>query len=165
MSIDAVATATAEERQLAVELAAAVLEEAAPDEVPVLEELAAEFFADPQRAVQRDDRDESLALGAELEMLTPYVLTVGVPLVQWLGSLVADGAKEALMPVVADRIRALFRRGRPAQDGAAPGEGLTAEQARTAWQITVDRLRASGVSDAQARSIAESVAGALVVGR
>src|SRR3712207_615021 len=112
MSIDAVATATAEERQLAVELAAAVLEEAAPDEVPVLEELAAEFFADPQRAVQRDDRDESLALGAELEMLTPYVLTVGVPLVHWLGSLVADGAKEALTPVVADRIRALFRRGR-----------------------------------------------------
>ena len=165
MSIDAVATASAEERLLAVELAAVVLEEAAPDEVPALDDLSAEFFADPQRAVQRDDRDESLALGAELELLTPYVLAVAVPLVQWLGSLVADGAKEALTPLVADRIRSLFRRRSRAQAAAVPGEGLSAEQARTAWQITVDRLRASGVPDAQARSIAEAVAGALVVGR
>lgn len=163
MSIDAVATASPEERQLAVEFAAAVLGEAAPDEVPALDDLAAEFFADPQRAVQRDDRDESLALGAELALVTPYVLAVAVPLVQWLGSLVADGAKEALTPLVADRIRAFFRR-TPARSAAA-SEGLSAEQARTAWQITVDRLRSMGVPDAEARTIAESVAGALVVGR
>ena len=164
MSIDAVATASPEERQLAVEFAAAVLGEAAPDEVPALDDLAAEFFADPQRAVQRDDRDESLALGAELALVTPYVLAVAVPLVQWLGSLVADGAKEALTPLVADRIRAFFRR-TPARAATAPSGGLSAEQARTAWQITVDRLRTMGVPDAEARTIAESVAGALVVGR
>ena len=41
----------------------------------------------------------------------------------------------------------------------------TADQARTAWQITVDRLRSLGVPDAEARSIGEQVAGALVVGR
>jgi hypothetical protein len=101
-----------------------------------------------------------------LELLAPFVLTVAVPLVQWLGGLVADGAKEALSPVVADRIRVLFRRRTSAAETAGvPGAGLTAEQARTAWQITVDRLRALGVPDAEARSIGEQVVGALVVGR
>jgi hypothetical protein len=79
---------------------------------------------------------------------------------------VADGAKEVLTPMVADRIRALFRRRTsPAGTAAVPGKGLTAEQARAAWQITVDRLRSLGVPDAEARSIGEQVAGALVVGR
>jgi hypothetical protein len=132
--------------------------------VAALDDLSAEFFADPERALQRDDRDEEFAFGVGLELLAPYVLAVAVPLVQWLGGLVADGAKEALSPMVADRIRALFRR-RTAQPAAAPSTGLTAEQARTAWQITVDRLRSLGVPDAEARSIGEQVAGALVVGR
>ncbi|MGY1651719.1 hypothetical protein [Geodermatophilus sp. SYSU D01119] len=166
MSIDAVATASAQERELAVELTAAVLAEAAPDEVAALDDLSAEFFADPRLALQRDDRDEEHAFGVGLELLAPYVLAVAVPLVQWLGGLVADGAKEALTPMVADRIRALFgRRGDSAEAAAAPGAGLTAEQARTAWQITVDRLQSLGVSDAEARSIGDQVAGALVVGR
>jgi hypothetical protein len=166
MPIDAIASASAEERQLAVEFAAAVLEEAAPDEVAALDDLSAEFFADPQRALQRDDRDEEFAFGVGLELLAPYVLAVAVPLVQWLGGLVADGAKEVLTPMVADRIRALFRRRTsPAETAAVPAKGLTAEQARAAWQITVDRLRSLGVPDAEARSIGEQVAGALVVGR
>jgi len=164
MSIDAVTTATAEERQLAVELAAAVLEEAAPEEAAALDDLSAEFFADPQRALQRDDRDEEFAVGVGLELLAPYVLAVAVPLVQWLGGLMADGAKEALSPVVAERIRALSRRRTTPRAAAAPGPGLSAEQARTAWQITVDRLRSLGVPEADARSIGEQVAGALVVG-
>ncbi len=163
MSIDAVVTASPEERQLAVELAAAVLEETAPDEVPALGDLSAEFFADPQGAVQRDERDEPLAFGADLALVTPYVLAVAVPLVQWLGGLVADGAKEALTPLVADHIRALFRRRTEARAAAAPSGGLSAEQARTAWRTTFDRLRSLGVPDAEARSIAESVAGALIV--
>jgi hypothetical protein len=71
MSIDVIATASAEERQLAVEFAAAVLEEAAPDEVAALDDLSAEFFADPQRALQRDDRDEEFAFGVGLELLAP----------------------------------------------------------------------------------------------
>ena len=83
---------------------------------------------------------------------------------RWLGSLVADGAKEALTPLVSARIRALFRRD-PAAGTAVPGEGLSAEQARTAHEITLERLRSLGVTDAEARSIADSVAGALVVGR
>jgi hypothetical protein len=166
MSIDAVTTASAEQRQLAVEFAAAVLEEAAPDELAALDDLSAEFFANPQLALQRDDRDEEFAFGVGLELLAPYVLAVAVPLVQWLGGLVADGAKETLTPMVADRIRALFRRRTSsAETAAAPSTGLTAEQARTAWQITVDRLQSLGVPDSEARSIGEQVAGALVVGR
>ena len=82
MSIDVIATASAEERQLAVEFAAAVLEEAAPDEVAALDDLSAEFFADPQRALQRDDRDEEFAFGVGLELLALDVLAVAVPLAQ-----------------------------------------------------------------------------------
>src|SRR4051794_20916403 len=81
MSSDATATASAEERQLAVEITAAVLEEAAPDEACELDEPSVEVFADPFRAVQPEDPEDTDDRPAEPAWLTSHVLAVAARLV------------------------------------------------------------------------------------
>jgi len=167
MHIDQVPAPTPEERRLAMELAAAALAELAPDELEEFDEISEEYFADPAAALTTGGRDQPLAFGGdEIALLAPYVLTVAVPVVQWLGSLLADGAKEAATPWVAERIRSIIRRWRGGQpEQPAPAHALSLEHGRTAWAITHDRLRALDVPEEQARQIADSVLGALVVGR
>jgi hypothetical protein len=99
MSIDAIATTSAEERQLAVEFAAAVLEEAAPDEVAALDDLSAEFFADPQRALQRDDRDEEFAFGVGLGVRSEVATLVLAAVVAAVGASAVVVARDVLVPV------------------------------------------------------------------
>jgi hypothetical protein len=166
MSIDERPTPTPEERRLAMELAVVALAQVAPEELEDFDEISEEYFADPDAALAIGGWDQPLAFGGEIALLTPYVLTVAVPVVQWLGGLLADGAKEAATPWIAERIRSTIRKRKGSEPEQPPtAESLSLEHGRTAWQITYDRLRASDLPDDQARLIADSVLGALVVGR
>jgi hypothetical protein len=154
------------EQQLVTELAALVLIQTAPEELAVLDDIAQEYFADPQATLDTRRRDEPLGFGLDVALLGPYVLAVATPVVTYLGSLVAQGTQDAAKPLVADLVRRLFRRrstsGPPGAAGATPELALTPEQGRWIRDTTHERARALGVPDAQADVLADAVVGSLI---
>jgi hypothetical protein len=164
MTNDTVALPPEEQRVLVTELAEAVLGHAAPEELVVLDETAAEFFQDPDRLLDTRSRDEPVGFGLEMQLLTPYVLAIAVPVVSFLISLVTDSVKEASKTATGEWVRSLFKR-----EAAAPAAetvsvpALTPEQARRVQQIAYDKATALGLSEATASLLADSVVGGVLV--
>ncbi|CAM5790352.1 hypothetical protein [Cellulomonas persica] len=177
------------QRALVRDLASTVLASQAPDELALLDLTSEEFFADPDAALTRDRRDESLGFGIELAMLTPLVLAVVTPVVQFLVDLatdtiketITDSAKHELTPRVAAWLRRVTRRG---DDPAAPAPALgaspdsapsgavvpdevapalTGEQARAVHDLAHRRALDLGLDETRAGLLADAVVGGLVV--
>jgi hypothetical protein len=148
------------------ELAALVLEQAAPEELVILDDTAREYFADPLASLDPKRRDEPLGFGVDVALLGPYLLAVAGPVVTYLGSLVAQGVQDAATPLVADRVRRLFWRpgsGSTASSASTvPELALTSEQGRWIRDTTLERARALGLPDAQAGVLADAVVGSLI---
>ncbi|MFD1505651.1 hypothetical protein FE374_01360 [Georgenia yuyongxinii] len=115
------------EQQLAVELAEAVLAQTAPEELDLLEETSAEYFADPDGVLRPRRTDESVGFGVDLALLTPYVLAVLAPVVQFLLGVARDALKDELKPAIAAWVRGVIRHVVPgAGTPAGPGAGTPA---------------------------------------
>lgn len=171
------------EQQLAVELAEAVLAQTAPEELDLLEETSAEYFADPEGVLRPRRTDESVGFGVDLALLTPYVLAVLAPVVQFLLGLAREALKDELKPTLATWVRGVIRRVIPgAATPAAPGAGtpagpgagtpagpagqtpaLTPDQARTVRDIAFRRARDLGIEGPRAALLADAVAGGVLV--
>lgn len=156
-----------DERRLATELTALVLEQTVPEELLILDQTAEDYFTDPRAVLEPARRDEPLGFGLDVSLVAPYVLAVAVPVVQYLASLVADGVKDAAASAVADRVRRSFRRA-PSAATLPRGEGaptpvlLSPDQARWIHEATEQRARALGMPDDQARVLADAVVGSLI---
>jgi hypothetical protein len=165
MTVDGVERLPSEtEHELVVELARLALERAAPEELVLLGENAEEYFRDPQAVLDPRRRDEALGFGLDVAMVTPYVLAVATPVVQFLVSTVADTVGQEAKPLVARIVRRLLRRPDPApapEGGEAPP--LSTGQARQVREIAYQRARSLGLDDGQAGLLADSVVGGLVV--
>jgi hypothetical protein len=149
------------DRDLVRALTAAALEVAAPEELVVLEETAAEFFADRRALLHPKDRDDPVGFGIDVGLIAPYVLAVATPVVKFLLDTVAGAAEDAAKPMVVDAARRLIRRprGGPDGDGTVP---LTLDQVRHARAIAYDEARRLGLAEDQCLLLADSVAGGLV---
>jgi hypothetical protein len=168
------------------EITALVLQQVAPEELIILPETAREFFADPAAILDPRRQDEALGFGIDIALLAPYVLAVGGPVVGYLASIVGaaakDAATEAVKPMIADRIRGLFRRSvapavppggarppaspgllPPQPGGSLPMPALSGEQAHHIRDLVRDRARAVGLPDPQADLLADAFIGGLVV--
>ena len=162
------------ERDLVSELAQAALRMVSPEELAVFQETEADYYRDPESFWHSRHRDESVGFGIELELLTPYVLGVGIVVVRFLASAVADAVREdlrdQLQPVIAAMVRRLFRRGGPSEDRdpQAPEHdasfGLTAEQGYEVRRVALQQARRLGLDEEQAALLADAFAGALLVG-
>jgi hypothetical protein len=163
MTNDTVGLPPEEQRALVTELAEAVLGNAAPEELVVFDETAAEFFQDPDRLLGARSRDEPVGFGLEMQLLTPYVLAIAVPVVSFLISLVTDSVKEASKTATGEWVRRLFKR-KAAPDAETDSvPALTPEQARRVQQIAYEKATALGLSDATASLLADSVVGGVLV--
>jgi len=163
------------ERDLVDELAQAVLQRVAPEELVVFEETAADYFREPELVLSGRRRDEAVGFGLEMALLTPYVLAVGTAVVRFLASAISeavrDEVRDELKPVIAGPIRRLFRRddacaaGRQEATGLghAPTPGVTVEQAREVHRVALQQARKSGLDDDKASLLADAFVGALVV--
>lgn len=156
-----------DERRLATELTALVLEQTVPEELLILDQTAEDYFTDPRAVLNPARRDEPLGFGIDVSLMAPYVLAIAVPVVQYLASLVADGVTEAATSAVADRVRRFFRRAPSVAtlslaQGAPTPVLLSPDQARWIHQVTEQRARALGVPDDQARVLADAVVGSLI---
>ena len=152
------------ELEFAVELAALALEKAAPEELELFDEAAEEYFADPDAATSRSEHDEPLAFGGEILALAPFVLAVAVPVVKYLAGILLDGVKDAASPAVGEWLQSLVRRKGERHASDAPDTPvLTVEEGQRVRHIALDKLRTLQVPDDQARLIADSVVGALLL--
>ncbi|HET6561168.1 MAG TPA: hypothetical protein VFG72_04780 [Marmoricola sp.] len=162
-------TAPDADRDLLEELARTVLEHSAPEELVIFEETSEEYFRDPDGVLNPARRDEALGFGLDLALLTPYVLAVAAPVVTFLLQTVAAAAKEEATPRVKELVRRLFNRAGDRSPGAAPDAGekeplaLTGEQAREVREVALARAKDLGLPAEQARLLADSVVGGLVV--
>ncbi len=155
------------DRELLEELARTILEKSAPEELVIFEETSEEYFKDPEAVLHPARRDEALGFGLDLAMLTPYVLAVASPVLGFLLQTVAATAKEEATPRLKALVRRLFNRANgeaveDAPDATGP-LALTSEQAREVRDLALDRASALGLPAEQARLLADSVVGGLVV--
>jgi hypothetical protein len=140
---------------LQVELTAAVLAQKAPDELVLLEETSAEFFDDPEAALS-PAREESVGFGVEIVFLTPFILAIARPVVDFLLELAAEATQDAVKPSAVAWVRKLFRL---EQDQAGPAAALTADQLRTVRQIAYSKAQALGLEEGRAAELADAIAG------
>jgi hypothetical protein len=159
------------DRDLLEELSRTILEHAAPEELVIFEETAEEYFHNPDAVLRPARRDEALGFGLDLALLTPYVLAVAAPVLSFLVQTVAAAAKEEATPRVRELVRRLFNRSPAAAAGKdATREQredepmtLTPEQAREVREVALARATDLGLPEEQARLLADSVVGGLVV--
>jgi hypothetical protein len=153
-----------QERVLVTAFAEVVVGQAAPEELVLFDETAAEFLEDPSRVLNTRSRDEPVGFGLELELLTPYVLAVLGPVVGFLVSVVADSIKEGAKTTAGELVRALFKRKAEALTAdPEPVPELTTEQVHRVHQIAYERSIALGLPDATATLLADSVVGGVQV--
>jgi hypothetical protein len=155
---------TEQNRVLVTQMAEAVLEQVAPEELVLFDDTAAEYFKDPDKALQAGSRDEPVGFGLEMALLTPYVLAVAGPVVKFLVSLVADSANEGSKTLVAEWMRRVFKsKDEPPTAAAASPEALTPDQAHRVRAVAYERATFLGLPATTASVLADSVIGALVV--
>jgi hypothetical protein len=152
------------DRQLVVDLAAAVLNRTAPEEVVLLDETSQEYFENPAAVLDPAQRDESVGFGVELALLTPYVLAIVTPVINFLLNIAVDAVKGEVRPNIVAWVRRVIRKSpdEPANQAGSPA-ALTPEQVRTVREIAYQRARDIGVDETQANLLADAVAGGVLV--
>ncbi len=158
-------TAPDPDRDLLEELARTILERSAPEELVIFEETSEEYFHNPDAVLHPARRDEALGFGLDLALLTPYVLAVAAPVLSFLVQTVASAAREEATPHVRELVRRLFNRSSDKGPGKSAKEAvaLTGEQAREVREVALARATDLGLPAEQARLLADSVVGGLVV--
>ncbi len=156
-----------DDRALVEELVRSALEGAAPEELVLFDDTAEEYFRDPDAVLNPKRRDESVGFGLDAALLTPYLLAVAAPVVSFLVDTIVKTTKEETAETIRGLVRRLFRRVVPAtgsqpQPGATTG-ALTHDQASQVRRIALARAADLGLPAEQARLLADSVVGGLVV--
>jgi hypothetical protein len=151
-------TSSVRDRRLTVELAALVLERVAPDELSVLDEMAEEYFDDPDRALRSGRSDQPLGAGITVAMMTPYLLAVAGAVLPVLGSIIGGALQGAATDELSAHIRALFRRSPDEPPGPV---ALTAHQAHAVHEAVAAQCRAVGMGEDTAILLARATVGSL----
>jgi hypothetical protein len=155
---------TDEQRDLVQGLAETVVEQLEPDELAVFEETAEEYFEDPRAVLDPKRRDEAVGFGIDAELLTPIVLAVATPVVQYLADLVVEASGEGVKPTLVRLLRRMLRL-KDADPAPAPEPPqLTQEQVDHVRDVAFARARDVGLEESRARLLADAVAGGVRVG-
>ena len=161
--VPSAAVPSADERELVSELAQAVLERTAPEELLVFPETADEYFRDPQAVLDPKRRDEAVGFGLDLALVTPFVLAVATPVVRFLLDSTAEAVQAEAKTSIAAVVRRLVRRGDDAEAPASdPVPALSTAQLQSVRELAYTRAKAVGVDEAQAALMADAVVGGLV---
>ena len=150
--------------ELVDEFARMLVAEAAPEELAIFDETAAEYHEDPEGVLSAKGRDESVGFGLDLALLTPYLLAVAASVLGFLLDTVVDAAKTESKPLVADFVRRLFRRGKDEQDPGAPAPVvLSTAEADRVRDVALARARDLKLPENKARLLADAIVGGLNV--
>jgi hypothetical protein len=151
-------------RALSVELTAAGLARIAPDELVVLDETAAEYFANPDALLRPGSRDTPLGSGIDMVMLTPFLLAAASTILPLLGTIVGELAKGVAVDLAKEPLTVWVRRLIRRDPAEPPGPlALTPEQADRVRHAVVAQSYRIGLPSAQATLIADATVGSLHV--
>lgn len=149
------------QRELSSELARTALERAAPDELLFFEDVAAEYFADRQKTLSAQRRDEPLGFGIELALLAPFALAVAEYVVKLLADLVAEVLTDAAKPSLAAALGKVIK-GRK-ESGPSDDQKITSGQKNRIHGAAVAEAERLGLERSSAVLLANALIGALDV--
>jgi hypothetical protein len=154
----------AEHRDLVRGLAENLVEQLEPDELAVFDETAEEYFADPQAVLDPRRRDEAVGFGIDAELLTPIVLAVAGPVVEYVAAVVVEATGEGIKPALVRMVRRLLRLGDAGDAPTPEPPQLTQEQIDHVRSIAYARACDVGLTEDRARLLADAVAGGVRIG-
>lgn len=151
------------EQAITVELAGLALAGTpAADEIELLQDTAADYFADPAAAL-RPASDQSLGAGVSLTMLTPYLLAAAQVVLPFLAAFAGDLAKDVVKDLVKDPAVAGVRRFFRGRSPEAPLV-LSPAQAERLRQAILAQCHAAQVPSDTAGLVAHATLGSLHIG-
>lgn len=154
---------TETERELATELARLAAQDAAPEELVLFDDTAAEYWADPQAVLDPARRDEAVGFGLDAALVTPLLISIAMPVVRYLADQIGAAVKDAAGPSLSVRLRRLL--GLPAATPTAPATpALTAEQVARVRTVARDQALALGLPEERAGLLADAIAGRALAG-
>src|SRR5579875_3708317 len=115
-----------DQRQVIAAIAHRALHTVAPEELPVFDETATEFFADPAAAMSVDRRDQAIGFGLDLALVTPVLLSMASAVVGGLTSMVREAVTQEGADALGSAVRRVLRIGHD----PAPPTPLGIEQAK-----------------------------------
>ncbi|MGO4144592.1 hypothetical protein AB4Y77_05860 [Paenarthrobacter sp. YAF11_1] len=153
-----------ETRDVSTELARLMIERAAPDELLTFDEVADEYYADPESTLNPAKNDEAVGFGLELALLAPFALAVAQFIIGFLGDLLRDVAKDAVKdaakPAVTGAVRRVLRLGSP-QDSTSAAIELTAEQRDRVFAAAKEQSKRLGLDETKADLLGNAILGVL----
>ena len=155
----------APDQELVTELARHLVQEAAPEELPLFRATSEAYFKDPAKTLARSqDKDEMLGFGAEavVVLLTPVALEVAKSVVAWVAARVRSAAEREAGGMIDDAVGGLFRRlrgSRAEPEPAAPE--LSDEELAEVRRVAFEKARQLDLPKAKAELLADSVVGSL----
>ena len=152
-----------DERTLITELAQRAVHRVASAELAIFPEMAADYFRNPDQALNAPRRDEAVGFGLDLALATPYLLAIATVAVQTVTATLSGAVQAEGMPAARSLVRRVFRLSAPAEDGEPML--LSADQARQIRDRALGQARALGLPEAQAGLLADAVVGGLVTGK
>ena len=152
-----------EYNQLVIDLSRDIVAQTAPEELPLYRAISAAYSKNPEKTLRgQTGKDEDLGFGVTetTQLLTPVVFSVMSVVVEFLADEILESYKKENPEAIKNLIKNMFKRHKPAQDKRAPS--LTSEQLVRVRQHVLEKIRQLGLSDDQARLLADSIVGSLV---
>lgn len=147
-------------RELSNQLARLVIERAAPDELLTFDEVADEYYADPNSTLTLNKKDEAVGFGLELALLAPFALAVAEFVIHFIGELLRDVAKDAATPAVSAALKRLMRV--HTEEAPSPAEvQLTKEQRAQIFAAAKEQSARLGLDEDKAVLLSNAILGVL----
>jgi hypothetical protein len=150
---------------LVTEMARGILEEIAPEEVPVFAAASRAYLADPNGALrQLQSTDNVLGFGVEevTVMVTPVALLVASEILPFLTRVAAKGVEDGLTGEISQIVKAMFARFRSSRDAPSP---LTREHIDLIHRNVLAAARRQHLPTDKAQSLANAVTAQLVLSK
>jgi hypothetical protein len=143
------------------DIARDVVEEAAPQELPIYQAASAAFFANPKRALRRSrSKDNVLGFGLDplAALLTPAVLSILWVVFEFLAEIAKKAIEAGLEREITDVIKSMFKK------FASSGPSvLTPKQVETVHQQVLLAAKKLKLPGGKAESLADAVLAQLVL--
>ena len=161
----------AEQNQLVTDLARDLVAQMAPQELPLFRANSANYFKNPDKALQpQTGKDDMLGFGAGevVTLLTPYLLAVLTEVVTFIVEEVKKSAKTQGTNVINDMVKQMFKKFQPQpttqeQKPAPSAPPLTHDQLAQIRQLAFEKSRKLKLSGRQSAMLADSIVGSLVL--
>lgn len=146
---------------LVTDIARDVLEELAPQELPILPAAARAYFANPAAALKQSrSKDSALGFGVDsFVFLTPVVLPVLSEVFEFLREVAEKAVEAGLAKEIPEIIKGMFRRFQPSEPGSPV---LTTDQIAIVHGKVLAAAKRLRLPRDEARSLADAVTARLV---